>query len=247
MISSSLGPTLRAALAAALLVSAGSARAEDESPQAKAKRACAAGRVEEGVEILAGLYADTGDVNYVYNQGRCYQQNGRADQALNRFREYLRRATAASPEERREVQGFIDELERQRERTASPAPERTATEEGARAGRLRTTGVVLAVVGAAALGTGVALSLKVRSSEREVERYVRETEPYADPQVVAGKMRSGGRLETFQWVAYGTGVAALAGGVSCYLLGQRPAQEGRVAWTVVPAAHGLTSTMRVRF
>src|SRR5207244_1269155 len=107
------GSALRIALVAALLLSSGQARAEEESRQVKAKHACAAGRVEEGVEILAGLYAESGDVNYVYNQGRCYQQNGRVDQALNRFHEYLRRATSASSEERHEVQGFIDELERQ--------------------------------------------------------------------------------------------------------------------------------------
>src|SRR5689334_17575967 len=103
---SALRRWLPLALGALMLLSAGGARAEEESRQVKAKRACAAGRVEEGVELLAALYAESGDVNYVYNQGRCYQQNGRGDQALNRFREYLRRATNATPEERREVQGF---------------------------------------------------------------------------------------------------------------------------------------------
>jgi hypothetical protein len=234
------------AVAAALLLSAGGAHAEDESRQVKAKRACAAGRVEEGVEILAALYAESGDVNYVYNQGRCYQQNGRVDQALNRFREYLRRATGASEQERAEVRGFIEELERQRERTSPPQPERPA-DQGARSGRLRTAGVTLAVVGVAAVGTGVVLSLKVRGSARDVERYVRDTQPYADPQVVAGKMRSGGRLETFQWVAYGAGVAALAGGVSCYLLDARPSEERRLAFTVAPGPRGFAASMRLRF
>jgi hypothetical protein len=182
-------------------------------------------------------------VNYVYNQGRCYQQNGRVDQALNRFREYLRRATGASAEERHEVQGFIDELEQQRPR--APAPDRGADRPPTN--RLRTVGATLAAVGVVSVATGVVLSLKVRSSEREVERYVRETEPYADPQVVAGKMRSGGRLETFQWVAYGAGVAALAGGVSCFLLGQRSSEERPVAFTIAPGPGRLTTAMRVRF
>jgi hypothetical protein len=232
------------ALFAALLLVPLQARAEDESREVKAKRACAAGRVEEGVELLAGLYAETGDVNYVYNQGRCYQQNGRVDQALNRFREYLRRATGASTSERAEVQGFIDELERQRAATAATSPR--AEDRGPPSGRLRTVAVALAGVGVAAVATGVVLSFKVRSAQRDTERYVRDTQPYAAPEVVAAKMRSGGRLETFQWVAYGVGVAALAGSVTSYLLGQRADAE-RMNVAVVPTAGGLATTVRLRF
>ena len=240
-------PAFGIALVAALWLSMGQARAAEDSPQVQAKRACAAGRVEQGVELLAALCAETGDINSVYNQGRCYQQNGRVDQALNRFREYLRRATSLSPSERSEVQGFIDELERQRERAALPAgPAPKESDEAARSGRLRTTALILAGVGVAAVATGVVLSLQVRSHQRDVERYVRETQPYADPLVVAGKMRTGGRIETFQWVAYGTGVAALAGSATCYLLGLRSGQE-RVAWTATPAPGGLTTSLRVRF
>ena len=230
------------ALIVALLLPA-PVRAEDESREVKAKRACAAGRVEEGVELLAALYAETGDVNYVYNQGRCYQQNGRVDQALNRFREYLRRATGASTSERAEVQGFIDELERQR---AAPAATSPRDDRGPPSGRLRTVAVTLAGVGVAAVAAGVVLSFKVRSAQRDTEQYVRENKPYAEPEVVAAKMRSGGRLETFQWVAYGVGVAALAGSVTSYLLGQRADAE-RMNVAVVPTAGGLATTVRLRF
>ena len=144
------------------------------------------------------------------------------------------------------MQGFIDELERQRERTAPPVAAPPPAE-GQRAGRLHTMELTLAAVGAVAVGTGVILSLKVRSAERDVERYVRETEPYADPQIVAAKMRSGGRLETFQWVAYGVWVASLAGSLASYLLGQRSGEERRVAWAVAPGPHGLSTSMSLRF
>jgi hypothetical protein len=243
-------PAGRLALVLALVSagSAGSARAQSggDTRQQKAKQACAAGRVEEGVEILAALYAESGDVNYVYNQGRCYQQNGRVDQALNRFHEYLRRATSATAQERQEVQGFIDELERQRERAAAPGDADRAAD-ATRAGRLRKVGLTAAAVGAVAVATGVVLSLKVRSSERDVEQYVRDHQPLADPVEVASKMRAGGRLETFQWVAYGAGVAALAAGVSCYLLGLRAPGQAPVALSVAPGPHALSTTMTVRF
>src|SRR4051794_6504543 len=170
--SPSLRPIRGFALLLALVAMAGPARA-DEARQTRAKQACAAGHVDEGIELLAALFAESGDVNYVYNQGRCYQQNGKVDQALNRFREYLRRATSASVEERREVEGFISDLERQREKpAATPAPAPGGPLDQGDGGRhLRTAGLTLAAVGAVAVGTGVVLSMKVQSAKRDVERY----------------------------------------------------------------------------
>jgi hypothetical protein len=78
---------------------------------AQARKACAAGNVTRGIEILAEIVVENGDANAVYNQGRCYQQNGRPEEAVNRFREYLRTATALAPADRMQVEGFIKELE----------------------------------------------------------------------------------------------------------------------------------------
>lgn len=78
---------------------------------AQARKACAAGNVERGIEILAEIVVENGDANAVYNQGRCYQQNGRPEAAVNRFREYLRTATALSPADRVQVEGYIKELD----------------------------------------------------------------------------------------------------------------------------------------
>jgi hypothetical protein len=82
--------------------------------------------VTDGVAILAELFASTGDLDYVYNQGRCYQQNNRPDEAIARFREYLRRARVLSKGDRDEVESFIKELEAERDanarRRAAPAP-----------------------------------------------------------------------------------------------------------------------------
>ncbi|HEY0712136.1 MAG TPA: hypothetical protein VGF45_05655, partial [Polyangia bacterium] len=79
----------------------------------EARRACAAGQVERGVELLASIIATTGDPNAVYNQARCYQQNDRHEEAISRFREYLRLAPGEDPAEVRKVEGFIRELEAQ--------------------------------------------------------------------------------------------------------------------------------------
>src|SRR3954451_16851352 len=75
-----------------------------EQREADARKACAAGHVEEGIEILADLYAGYSHPNYIYNQGRCYQENGKGEQAVARFREYLRVATDAPPGVRETVE-----------------------------------------------------------------------------------------------------------------------------------------------
>jgi hypothetical protein len=91
-----------------------------EQREAEARKACAAGRVESGIEVLAGLYTDFGHPNYIYNQARCYQQNGRTEQAISRFKEFLRAAPDASPEDRARVERFVHELEGERQ-PATPA------------------------------------------------------------------------------------------------------------------------------
>ena len=62
-----------------------------EQAELEARKACAAGRVGEGIEMLAALLTEYGHANYIYNQARCYQQNGKLEQAISRFKEYGRR------------------------------------------------------------------------------------------------------------------------------------------------------------
>src|SRR5436190_22849262 len=82
-----------------------------EQRESEARKACAAGRVEAGIELLAELLTEYGHPNYIYNQGRCYQQNGKSEQAISRFKEYLRAARDISAEDRERVERFIKELE----------------------------------------------------------------------------------------------------------------------------------------
>ena len=52
------------------------------------------GDSKKGVEILADLYLNTNDPNYIYNQGRCFEQNGENEKAILRFQEYQRKVPA---------------------------------------------------------------------------------------------------------------------------------------------------------
>jgi hypothetical protein len=68
-----------------------------------AKEACATGDYRKGIDMLADLYVDTNDPVYVYNQGRCYEQNSRFEQSIERFRESLRKETDLPADERAQV------------------------------------------------------------------------------------------------------------------------------------------------
>ena len=64
-------------------------QASAAKPQAKdraAKKACLSGDYAKGVAILAELYVDTNDPNFLFNQGRCYEQNIKFAEASERFK-----------------------------------------------------------------------------------------------------------------------------------------------------------------
>jgi len=111
------------ALVAASLVTA-PARAADklDAKERKARVECAAGNYAEGVRLLAELWVTTGDANWLFNQGRCYEQSGQNDLAVSRFREYLRKAPSLPAEDVEAVNRRIDELQRQASNRAAPAP-----------------------------------------------------------------------------------------------------------------------------
>jgi hypothetical protein len=95
-----------------------------ESRQKAAKKACLLGDVDKGAEILADLYVETNDETYIYNQGRCFEQNGKNEQAVLRFKEYLRKAKNLRPADRDAVVKKIDELQGTigRRETEAPKP-----------------------------------------------------------------------------------------------------------------------------
>src|SRR4051794_5725972 len=124
MCRSVLGSRVLALAALALVALGGEARGAPrsrEQRETEARTACAAGRVEAGIEILAQLLTEYSHPNYIYTQARCYQQNGRAEQAISRFREYLRAVPEIAPEERARVERFIRELESEVPAPAPPA------------------------------------------------------------------------------------------------------------------------------
>jgi hypothetical protein len=114
-------------LAALLVVSlaAPCARAANKGARERAARkACLSGDYAKGVEILSDLFIDTRDATYIFNQGRCFEQNGRCEDAITRFREYLRKAGDISPETRADTEKHIAECQAVLGAKPSPEPAR---------------------------------------------------------------------------------------------------------------------------
>ena len=77
-----------------------------------AAKAFLVGRYEEALAIYADLYVQSnGRPEYLRNIGRCQQKLRLHAAAIETFRDYLRRMKPISAAEKREVEGFIKELE----------------------------------------------------------------------------------------------------------------------------------------
>jgi hypothetical protein len=215
----------------ALLCLAGVARAastghDDEALADRAHEACRSGRVDEGVRLLRDYLARTDDPNAVFNIARCYQQNGRREQAVAAFHEYLHRVPRLALAERAEVEGHLRALE-----STTPVPATAVVEGRADAGRpaLRMTGLALGAAGVVALGSGTLFGLQVRSANHDLGTT-------HDGPTFLRRTGEGERAETRQWVFLSAGAAAVAAGGLCYFLG-RPHHSATLA--VVPwVAHG---------
>ncbi len=209
-----------------------------------ARRACLTGDADGGVAILADLYIDTRDLNYLFNQGRCFEQNRRYEDAIGRFREYLIKSNNLRPDEHAEVQRHINACEsylRKPTEEAKPEPRPSVVETSpvvappveptqvveavpepapAASGQvMRISGLVLGGLGVGGLVTGLVLNLKANSMSDELEE---QYDPDRDSTRKSYKI--GARI------GYGAGAASLAAGAILYTLGwYRDSRGGSVA------------------
>jgi hypothetical protein len=223
---------LAATLAGAVLLVATPASAQQADPRESQSRSeCLAGRFQAGVDLLAQMFVETGDANYIYNQGRCYEQNGKFGEAILRFREFLRKAKNLSAEEKAEVNGHINDCQAELDKRPGPTPDTGSaakpvptTEpevkttvslppEDGRGSGLRAAGVVAASVGVVAMAAGIVLSIETRSIANQV------TSDYASGSYDRNKDNLGKQLGEWQWVGYGVGALGLVGGGLLYYFG----------------------------
>jgi tetratricopeptide (TPR) repeat protein len=234
-----------------------------------AQKACAKGDYQKGVDILADLLVDTKDPTFIYNQGRCYQQNNRWEQAISRFKEYLRKAKDISNNDREEAESQIRDCEQSLGKATYVAPPPISPQEGAVAptamapalrtpettlpaapmppsppppdavhGKgLRIAGIVCAAVGVAAIGSGVGLALKTQSISSDEQKN-------GPTQAKEDQRKS---LETWGWVSYGFGAAAITTGAILYVVGWPSSQSNTVALVPILAPNGPSVMLKGSF
>ena len=263
-----LGSSLVLGLVVVFLASPASAeKVKPKTAREKAaQKACALGDYEKGVDILADLLVGSDDPNYVFNQGRCYQQNNRWEQAIARFREYLRKDDDLSDSDKADAERHIGECEAALAKAAqspaatpptvapveapaaAPAPPPVTPDvstksapppsDGSQGKGLRVAGIVCAAVGLAAVGTGVGLALKTQNMSSDADKNGGTTQAQED-------LRKS--LETWGWVSYGVGAAAIATGAVLYILGWPSDKSPNVALLPALAPDGASMVLRGRF
>ena len=209
-------------------------QAEGNSAKVReARTACLAGDYTQGVRLLSELFVASKDPGFIYNQARCFEQNSRNQEAISRFKEYLRVAKRLTAEEKADVEKHIADCQAGLAALApSPAVAQSVTPQPAPSAgsqpppitrpiqeppststtppaavesgsTLRTTGIVVGSIGVATVATAVILNLKANQ--------------LADSGDGSGqKSYRNGAL-----TCYGVGGAAVAAGLVMYLLGHK--------------------------
>jgi hypothetical protein len=139
----SLGLVVVVGLIWSLGVTPAALAGKDSEKQAEltARQAFAASRYDEAIEIFAQLYAETLNPIYLRNIGRCHQKKREPEKAIDAFQDYLAKGKSITPSERKEIQGYIKDMEQLRDdqakereaaaaKTFAPAPGPTTNPNG---------------------------------------------------------------------------------------------------------------------
>jgi hypothetical protein len=208
-----------------------------------ARKACLMGDFAKGVEILSDLFLDTGDLNEIFNQGRCLEQNSRYADAIARFREYLVKGAKLTSEDRADAErhitvceSYIRKAEAEKIAAAPAAPTSAAppiASAHAEAPPAVTTAPAAQVTTAASDGvragdglrTGGVITASVGAAalvagivlNLKVNSMTSDLEkPYAYNRSTDSTRET---YKTMTWMAYGVGGAAVAAGAVLYAIG----------------------------
>jgi hypothetical protein len=230
-----------------------------EAKERAARKACLSGDYAKGVEILSDLFIDTKDATHIFNQARCFEQNSRFEEAISRFREYLRKATAISPDDKADAEKHIADCQallgqkvvpEPKAEAAQPAPAPApaapsaapaavlpvvapAPEQIAVASETRNPGRGLRIAGIACGVLGEAsVGAGVYFYTRAKSYSDKVSEQGLDP--IPADQSAGKHAQTMQWVFYGAGAAAIATGTVLYVLGWPSSDAGRSVAGVAP-------------
>ncbi len=245
-----------ASMVAASPALAGDTRAQDERA---ARKACLAGDYAKGIAILSDLFVDTRDPTYIYNQGRCLEQNGRFGDAIFRFQEYLRVNPALADTDKAETRKHIQDCQEQLAAQGAPPGRAAGASSEPRPGPTSgiqppTTATVTqtnpsatavpprassgaglrtaGIVTAGAGGAALLAGILLNWKANSVASSYKDRGGYTD-----GKESDRKTYEALGWVGYGVGAACIATGAVLYFFG-RSARAGDSAPLVVQPTLG---------
>jgi hypothetical protein len=209
------------------------------------------------VALLSELFVSTMDPTYIYNQGRCFEQNRRYEDAIARFQEYLRAGKKLGKEAKTDAQKHVADckelLAAQSSQQAAAPPEREPTprpapalqpvaplaptvppvvqQTGAKAASHSGSGLRTAgIVTAAVGGAALVAGVVLNLKVNSMADSLQKTDGYTD-----GKESDRKTYETLGWVGYGVGAACVATGAVLYVLGLRSADAAQPSVALVPA------------
>jgi tetratricopeptide (TPR) repeat protein len=208
----------------------------------EARKACLTGDYQKGIAILSDLFVKTEAPNYIYNQGRCLEQNARYEQAILRFEEYLRVTKGSDAKERADAEEHISDCRSKVAKSAMVTPppsppiviqppvptgpkpvgtvEQPQSSSSAPGRGLRIAGITAGALGVASLATALVLNIKANSMADDLNKpsgYDR------------GKVSQHSNYQTGSWVGYGVGSACVLGGAILYYLGYSAQTSSAVA------------------
>lgn len=241
-------------------------RANREAQENAARKACLIGDYANGVSILADLFIKHKDTAYIFNQGRCLEQNSRYRDAIGRFDEFLRISEGSKSESdaRAEAQRHVSDCkakladeERELGLVPQPVPEpppqatpRPVSTPDPTAGVIERPNTStepagsrrgLTIAGMVTGGVGVAAVIAGIAFNLKANSMANEMEATVDA-YTRSKDTSQKTYQTLTWIGYGVGAACLATGTILTIVGMgRPSKGGEIALapTVGPSHAGV--------
>jgi hypothetical protein len=253
-----------AALAACVMLQANTAFAASRAPRERAaRRACLTGDPAKGVAILADLFLDTKDPTYIFNQGRCFEQNRKYEDAIARFEEYLVTPNAVlSQDDRESAEKHIatcrENLARERGSSSATAlpqpptptlppvqpPEPAPTSEPSKPIVVQPSpepqplaphgNAGLRTAGIVSTSVGVAAVVAAVVLNLKANSMVDQMETTSNGYSPA-KVDSRKTYETLSWVGYGLGAACVATGAVLFGIGLKSGGGSSTSVALLPA------------
>ena len=245
-----------------LLATPPAGAASRDAKERAARTACLSGDYAKGITLLSELFVASEDPTYIYNQGRCFEQNAHYQEAIVRFQEYLRVNKRIKPADRADTQKHIldcqDLLARQSvppAATVAPAavaiaPQGVPASQPAAAPTVVTITAPLAVAqpmvqtpgepGSGLRAAGIiTASVGGAALVAGILLNLKVNTMASDFQSPNGytdsKESDRKAYETFGWVSYGVGSACVATGAVLYYLGVRASKNSPTQLAILPA------------